>query len=242
MKKILIAGKFENREISVDVPLEELTRIIMEPNIVIIKNVFGEEDIRNFRSMVLEWSKSTSPEIHGVPLQEISTEKNSHRIDDEPDKSVTPHIYHTFNLNNIKDLNEPLSSTAKKYLEALRRFQNKITNNDAEFSPTSKSVKLRPQIIQYPSGGGFIIKHVHSLFPQKIGLIVSLSKIGVDYSKGGTRFEFNRDVIDLEKDHDIGEIALFRYNLLHAVQYIDPSEKINWNSEKGRWTLVMPYY
>ena len=71
---------------------------------------------------------------------------------------------------------------------------------------------------------------------------MSLSKIGVDYSKGGTQFEFNRDVINLKKDHDIGDIALFRYNLPHAVHYIDPSEKINWNSEKGRWTLVMPYY
>ena len=43
-------------------------------------------------------------------------------------------------------------------------------------------------------------------------------------------------------EHDIGDITLFRYNSPHAVTEVDPTDELDWNSEKGRWTMILPYY
>ena len=45
---------------------------------------------------------------------------------------------------------------------------------------------------QYPRGGGFFSKHKHSRWPTNYGVILNLSKSGVDFKKGGINNFFYR--------------------------------------------------
>jgi hypothetical protein len=103
-------------------------------------------------------------------------------------------------------------------------------------------MSLHPQILQYPLGGGFFGKHFHPLNPQRVGLIVGLSRRGVDYDTGGTCFDINGIVIDTDLYHDLGDMALFRFDTPHWVNPSSIQQKFNWEAESGRWTLVLPYY
>ena len=65
---------------------------------------------------------------------------------------------------------------------------------------------------------------------------------GVDFHKGGTTFVTPEGLEESELNNDIGDITLFRYDLPHAVSPVDSNEPIDWNSDKGRWTMILPYY
>jgi hypothetical protein len=40
----------------------------------------------------------------------------------------------------------------------------------------------------------------------------------------------------------MGDIALFRFDLPHWVNPSDLRDKFDWDSERGRWTMVLPYH
>jgi hypothetical protein len=122
----------------------------------------------------------------------------------------------------------------------LQDFYNRIAKNKAKL--LTGNSQLHPQIINYPSGGGHFARHTHPFMPQKIGVILSISKKGKDYFEGGTGFEVNGNSIQLDNFHDIGDIALFKYDIPHWITSIDIEEKMNLNTDRGRWTLVIPYY
>ena len=42
--------------------------------------------------------------------------------------------------------------------------------------------------------------------------------------------------------HDIGDILLFRYDVIHGIYKVDPEETLNYDSIRGRWTFILPYY
>jgi hypothetical protein len=101
---------------------------------------------------------------------------------------------------------------------------------------------VHPQIIQYPSGGGFFGRHWHNLEPQQLGFIVSLSKPGRDYRNGGTCFEIEGEVVDLEGRQDVGDICVWRYDHQHWVTQSDLQDKFDWDSEAGRWVATYAYF
>lgn len=120
-------------------------------------------------------------------------------------------------------------------------LQNAVTGNKAGFEPDADGLYLRPQILHYLSGGGHFASHVHPYLPQRIGLIVAMSQRGRDYGTGGACFEFDGQVIDLEGRHDIGDIALFRYDVTHCIKATDPDAPLDWASPRGRWTMTLPH-
>ena len=40
----------------------------------------------------------------------------------------------------------------------------------------------------------------------------------------------------------MGDIALFKYDIPHGITEIDADEELDWRSERGRWSMVLPYY
>ena len=100
-----------------------------------------------------------------------------------------------------------------------------------------------PQIMQYPSGGGFFQEHSHPYLPQRFGLILNLSTRGKDFHTGGTRFWSSDDqVIDVEEHQKLGDITVFRYDLLHGVTSVDANAELKLKDMSGRWVAVLPYY
>ena len=101
-------------------------------------------------------------------------------------------------------------------------------------------VQRRPQLLHYPVGGGFFDWHTHPRFPNNYGLILNLSKKGRDFNAGQTEVKIeNGEIIKVEDYADIGDLILFRYDLLHRVSPCDSDRDLVF-SEGGRWTAILP--
>lgn len=241
MPLLKLNTELHNGEIHPEISIDEVRQKVMDGNIVILKSVFSEEDLLALRSAVFEWGQASEPSCYDRPMNTIF-DVNFHRIDDQPHMSKVPHFYHCFVFNLPHELDSPLKDKALKFIEPLRVFQNRITGNDAQLSPHDQPEKIRPELIQYPVGGGYFEHHDHQLDPQKIGMIMSVSRKGVDYQQGGTTFFIGDEVINTDGEHDIGDITLFRYDIPHEVNAVDEDEEVNWQSDRGRWTMIMPYH
>ena len=229
------SGCYTNDTIECDSDIAVIARSVHENGVALLTGVFEAGPLVRLRKAVFDWSLRTRPEI--------GSHRSFHRVDHLPAKSKTPHIFHAFNLYlRSGGIDPSLDDVVRPFFAAMKGFQNALTGNAAGFVPDDNGRFLRPQVLQYPSGGGFFGRHVHPYLPQRIGLIVGLSRRGQDFSSGGTWFEFDNETIDIEHCHEIGDIALFRYDIPHGIAPIDDDRELDWHSERGRWTMVLPYY
>ena len=238
-----VRGRLEGDTIAPEMDLDQLGRVVATRGIAVLQGVFDRTLVKSARDHIMAWGRSTQELAHGTPMQHVSPDLNYHRTDNDPTKSSAPHIHRHFNFNRFDLLSEPLRSTLFAAFEPLRRLQNRLAGTAARFSPTSDRYKLRPQVIQYPSGGGFFSEHCHALEPQRIGLVLALSQRGIDYKTGAACFRIGNEEIDTDAVHDAGDILLFRYDVPHFVRPVDPdTSPIDWRSPAGRWSLILPYY
>jgi hypothetical protein len=235
-------GRMVDGTIDVDGGLDQVARTVSGEGIAVIRGAFQSEAVLQVRDAIMDWARVTPPLPHGTPVQNVNNDLNFHRIDGDPAKSAAPHIHHHFNFNRIDRLPDPLKNELLSTFETMRRLQNAVAGTSARFSPTDDPHKLRPQVIQYPAGGGFFAEHVHKLDPQRVGLILALSQRGIDHTDGAATFTIDGGRIDSSPVHDRGDILLFRYDVPHAVTAVDPNKKLDWNSAAGRWSMVLPYY
>jgi len=120
-------------------------------------------------------------------------------------------------------------------------LQYRITQISASYTTDSEGRCLNPAIIHYPRGGGYFGEHGHNFLPQKAGLILSLSKRGIDFTSGGTRFCDGKSWVSIEAFHDIGDICLFRYDFPHDVTEVDPHHHLSLERQEGKWSAVLPF-
>ena len=232
-------ASFVDGKILTEMSPTQIGKAVMNSGVLVLKGLFASEaeDLRVLRRAVYEWGQKTEPLPETIPTE------NCHCLQSGVSRlHITPHVYNSYNFNRISQMPTPLAQQLYAYFKPLCDFQNAITGNTARLEGFADGQTLHPHIIQYPLGGGFFGRHHHPLEPQRIGLVVALSQRGIDYASGGTCFEVNGTVVDLERDHDMGDIALFRFDTPHWVSPSDLEDKFDWNSERGRWTMVLPYY
>jgi hypothetical protein len=234
IRPLLVKGFISNGAIGADVSFEELGRIIAEGRIVTLKGVFAPAAMLDFRRCVHRWSKETLQHPNGKSPRN-SPEENYHRVDDGAYKSAIAHIFHQYGFNNLDRLPHYVGKPAKSIGNAMLELQNAVAKTNFTFSLTG----MRFRILRYPSGGGFLNRHVHELEPQRIGLILSLSRLGMDIQSGGTRFLSPFGLVDTSADHDIGDVVLFRFDIPHDVTTIDEGRTLDWNSDGGKWSVVL---
>jgi hypothetical protein len=219
----------------------EVFAAITSGDIGVIHNAISEQDAAGAVDAALAWSRvepafdtkggTVSPPPH----------KNFHRVDNNPALSKTKHIFHTFNLENVKEIPGREGAAMRKVFDVLVEVDNKLMGERGSLSPAADGANFHPQIIHYPKGGGFFDQHIHSFEPQKIGLIASLTKKGTHFGKGGTLFWKDGDEIDAEPAQTVGSITLFRYDLPHAVSKVDPEIPLEFGKPNGRWVAILPY-
>jgi hypothetical protein len=240
MKHIHIAtGSLEGETIHTSLPANEIYDTVMAGTVMVIKNVFPTQETKLLRDLAFSWGQS---QVVSSAANFYDQKNQNHYCVQQGVSKIqkTLHYYNSYNFNDLSSLKDTqLKELLMTFCLPLKFFYNSITGNTADF--TGEQV-LHPQIIHYPSGGGFFAKHFHNIEPQKIGLIVSLSKYGADFKEGGTGFEVEGDDVTIEPVHDIGDIGLFRFDLQHWVKPVDLEEAINKKSSRGRWSLVLPYY
>ena len=161
----------------------------------------------------------------------------------------TPHCYNCYifdwnNINLIPELNIVFKILKDNY--------EKYTDNNID------DVKLYPQLIHYPDNGGFIGIHYHPLYKQFIGQVLLLQNS--ECCDNGFYLKYNNNFFDLSKKHNIGDLLIFKFNLLHGVSpTLSVNEKNNliWNNNEwydnvrkisfhpkinnisGRWVAVL---
>lgn len=238
--------KIEEFEANPDVlPLEargisfpSLLDLVMKQGCVVIKRCFPADTLEKVRDAVHAWGAS-----HPITPPQTYIDENFHSLESGiSPRQKTPHVYHAYNFTRPLELPAELKATTLPVFERLRVFQNALTGNAATFEPDQDGRKARPQIIHYPSGGGMFGKHTHPLEPQRVGLILGLSKRGKDYDNGSTHFEMGGVRSGTDHVHDQGDLILFRFDIPHWISAIDQGEKFDPASPKGRWTAVLPYY
>ena len=165
MPLIEIKATFENDHIEPSKSIIDISRDVMDGNIVILKQVFEKDFLLEFRKEFLEWSKSIPAIIPANESDDSYLKNNHHRIDDNPSQSEISHISHFHNLMRIDLLPIELSIKANKIYSSLRDLQNKVSGTNGNFKPVNNSIFMRPQVIHYPSGGGFFGEHIHPLEP-----------------------------------------------------------------------------
>lgn len=220
------------------IELSELFAKIMQGPPAVIHNVFPKEKLATVRSQVHRWGK----QIEAKPPQTYIDE-NFHAIEwGISPRQKTPHHYHAYNFNQLRQLPDYLRDPLTQVSEPLRIFQNELTNNQADYEVNEMGFRLHTQVIHYPSGGGMLGKHTHPLEPQRIGLILACSERGKDFMYGGTYFEVDGKIAFSDDIHDMGDMLLFRFDLPHGISPVDQEDKFEHESERGRWTFVLPYY
>jgi hypothetical protein len=239
MEKVLeVAAKCRDGAIATGLGLDETARQVMEGGrIVILKEVFNDEMLASVRTAVRGWAREVAP------AEADDFRGNYHRRRAMVSRlQQAPHVFHDYNFNDLGAMPAAAGTELRRLFEPLRGLYNALTGYETAFGAPRTGPYVHPQIIHYPSGGGFFARHWHSLAPQKLGFIVSMSKRGRDYRNGGVCFEIDGEIVDLEGRHDVGDICVWRYDHHHWVTQSDLQDKFDWDSEAGRWVATFAYF
>jgi len=220
-----------------DCSMTELFHYVMEHHVAVLRNVFPKEMLRDLRNAAHSWGASTP-----ITPPQTYDDNNYHAIEAGiSPRQKTLHSYHGYNFNRPEQLPSELSEKLLTVYEPLLAFQNSLTQKSATFMNDSAGRRARPQLIQYPRGGGMFGRHLHALEPQRIGLILGLSERGVDFHTGGTHFDVKGADVGSEDVHDIGDMLLFKFDIPHWIVPVDMSQPCDFALPSGRWTAVLPY-
>lgn len=235
---IEVAAKLQDGVVTPAMDRAELVERVMErAELVLLKDVFDDGMLTSLRRAVHAWGQA-------VPAAEVDDFRgNYHRRRAMVSRlQQAPHVFHDYNFNAIGQAPDALAPALLELFEPLRRLYNGLTGYETAFAIPESGPYVHPQLIQYPSGGGFFARHWHNLSPQKLGFIVSLSKRGRDYRNGGTQFEIDGEIVDMEARHGIGDLLIWRYDHHHWVTQSDLQDKFDWDSEGGRWVATFAYF
>lgn len=212
----------------------EIDALVSAGKVVILKSAFDPAKAIYLRQVARRWGKDTLPFPHGESPNAMPN-LNYHRIDDGRIVSSLPHVFHQICFNSLDALDGDVGQAAGSVARSMLDLQNRVANTKFDLGLTG----LRVKVLQYPCGGGYLSEHEHPLEPQRIGLIASLSRLGDDFVNGGTTFRTPFGFVDTNEYHDIGDIIIFRYDLAHAVRPVDEDKQIDWDSDSGKWSVVL---
>jgi hypothetical protein len=230
---LLVPARPSEGVIAADLDDAALIDALAEGRIVILKGAFPHDEMIRLREAAMRWARE-EPEFPDGRSPDETPMRNYHRIDDGTHPSAFPHIFHQYGLNSLDDLPAYFREPAAAVTAVMTDLQNRVSQTSWDVSLEG----LRTKILHYPRGGGFLTQHVHQLEPQRVGLILSLSRLSVDTS-GGTTFETPAGTVDTSEYHDIGDVVLFRYDLPHAVAAVDPGVPVEWEADTGKWSVVL---
>lgn len=239
---MLLDGGIKDGKITCEWELSKLYEIIAKDKVVVIlKNVFPEQQLLKLRDTVWDWSKET-------PLAESDDflgNQHRHRCLISKQQQC-PYLFHDHTFDNIPLLPEDFQKQMYAIYEPLKDFWNELTGQNYQLvvPPVPQGEPyFHPQITHYPVGGSFFGRHWHNFEPQRVGMIVSMSRYGLDYDSGSnTNFEVYNEIVRTEGHHNIGDITLFPYDVSHWIDNSSPAEKFDWNNKKGRWVAILPLY
>ena len=225
----------------IDMVDDSFGRVLGDFDVAVINDFWraSEVDCDGIVKSIKAW-RSTQDAV-GSNFDRLCMPRSYVRRDMNPSESVTSHTFDSYFIN-MADPGDPLTRIVRPAFSALSRVDRIINGPIREKTFTygnSAKLSLRAQILHYPTGGGFFDWHRHSRLPQVYGLILNLSQPGRDYESGSTCFKLNGQHLSTNGIHDYGALMIFRYDLEHMVEQIEPSMgEPDW--QRGRWSAVLP--
>jgi len=227
----ILRARREGAEIAADMSPQDLAAAVASGSIAILKGAFDPAELLRIRAEVLAWDP-----VPGEPDTSPGAPSARYRGDEPPGTHIR-HVFESYYFA-VDNPGDAMGSALRAPFALLASFWRRLTGGVHDFSPGPDGKSIRPWIHHYPSGGGHFDWHEHPLEPTKIGMIVSMSRIGVDLDTGGTEFKTPFGIVDTMSHHDIGDVCLFRYDLSHRVTKVDPDRERDWDG-RGRWTMLL---
>ncbi len=225
----------------------------------VFKHNIAPNDCDQIKTEIVNWaatvplqdSKRPYPEgVHNVHMrvshQELVPEEHqaSHLATDFHE--LYTHLdVHNYRIGWLGDPNlVKQTSTFQRVAKKLYQDFCQLTQTQFPLDPSYKK-KLHFEFAQYPLGTGFIEKHTHFRSienGQRWNLLTLLSQDSVDHSSAGLVFEISGKPWDTRKLLDKGDSLLFRLDLPHYVNKVEPATEKAQSAISGRWTLGLFYY
>ncbi len=228
------------------------------PAFVFKQNIEGK-DCDQIKVEIVKWASRVPlqdsktpypPGIHNVHMRvshqaNVPEEYQSSRLASDFHELYTHLDVHNYRIGWLHDpelVKE--TSTFQRVAKKLYRDYCSLTETRFPLDPSSDK-KLHFEFAQYPLGTGFIEKHTHFRSienGQKWNLLTLLSQDSVDHRSAGLIFEISGKTWDTRNLLDKGDSLLFRLDLPHYVEKVEPVEEPPHEATSGRWTLGLFYY
>ena len=229
---LLVArGTPATRAVEADIPLSEIADAVMAGTVAIIKNAFEPDDMRRLRDAIC---------AERLPVCPPTFDNDARSWRDRREVWVNPEteVLYEASFMAVTNPDDRLGTLTRTTVERLAALWRALTGHDHDLHPRPGRRALRPWAMYYPAGGGCFGWHQHQLEPTRVGLILAMSQIGVDFGRGGTEFRTPSGTVNVETSHDIGDVCMFRYDLPHRVTCVDPDRELRWDGA-GRWSLLI---
>ena len=214
---------------------KEIRNNIIQGDIYIAKRVFRQELIRSMRDYLAGVGKNSLPNYHGI---EIGA-PNFHRLNIWDERSYVKACFHQFSFFPWnQDVLNLFEITKEVYY--MKNILSDIPKDKFMGRNGEDGCISRLSFQFYPSGSGGLNKHQDPVDHHQLTVpALTMSKKGVDFKEGGAYVDTeNNSKIYLDEVSDVGDVVYFNALTPHGVEMIDPKEKLNWLSFKGRWMLL----
>ncbi|MZH03552.1 MAG: hypothetical protein F3745_09220 [Nitrospinae bacterium] len=202
--------------------------------VYIVKGALPEKELRDLRKRVHQRGLTTESTFHKI----LEGTPNFHQVVDEIRLYkilMRSHNYHFFYWNE-----DPLNvfSVFSETLGLFQRINGYQPNHFVNKTPKDLLVS-RFQIHHYPSGGGYMSEHSDPVKHVKTIMVTCMSRFGVDYfTEGLYLYDKENKKVSMDSRLEVGDMVLACPAIMHGCNPIDPDEKLDWASEKGRWMVL----
>lgn len=234
MEPIIISAHVSDGRILPNESISSLSQMISDGEVVVIRGAFDPEMLLTIKNEVFSFGQDASEKNH----QNAANVTNFHRIDDNHPAMAVQRIAHFFRYSYVNSDETSIFNV----IHPLNILRNQLAElpEDYTFYNDDSGYLSQPAVLHYPSGGGYMQAHVDPLEPQKVEMVCSFSERGKDFQTGGLSIYSDKEWHDVENYIKFGDICIFRPDVPHRVEPIDPSKEKNFNDIGGRWTVFSP--
>lgn len=214
--------------------INKIKKYLDNNQIINIKKVINKKKINQIKKYLSGISKSTIPNFHSIKIGA----PNNYRVNLNDTRSIVKGWFYQFSfypwnqdIFNFYDL--------FKKVFILKNRINKLNDLDFFNPKNNKDCTIRLSYQFYPTSTGFLNQHQDPVdYHQKYLMLMTMSKKGKDFKKGGLFVNINKKKINVDNYSDLGDLIIFKANLPHGVEKIDPYIKNNPLGSKGRWMAL----
>jgi len=238
--KIIDFKEFNKIVINMGKESDDLVNNIFDGDVLVIKNVFKKEDLIELKNNIYDKQNKEKEQnykmIDGCPNFHISNKQNKLApVRDNYDETAHSHYFFRWNNDSLKIFNY-----FENIWELIKLFSGLDKDDFKKSTPKDKIID-RIQVLRYPLNEGYITTHCDVSAWQKLNIGICLYENGKDFDSGGLYLlDKNENKINVENKLELGDCFCWIPTIFHGVEIprLKGEEKIDWNSNKGRWQAL----